>query len=188
MAFPSTLEDLLEANTVAVRSGVKILLGSGPVGFWNGLGTLSWDGVDYLQNHLIQVQEPLYTTGTAASDFTIEMPESADFGITPDVLAQIEGEDYKNATVVVYDFYFDPNTRDLLHVEPMLYGFIDTVDHVFDSGQWKIVGNIETAAIDNHRDGYRAANHEDQQLVYPGDTFFEYAGIVKHEDFDIEFS
>lgn len=187
MAFPSELEDLLDEGRVVVRSLVKIALGSGTVGFWNGIGTLNWDGLDYWQNHLLAVNEPVYSTGTTANEFSIEMPESADFGVTPDILIQIDNEDYKNKPITIYDAYFNPDTLELLHVEPMLYGYVDTVDHVYESGEWKLVGNLETTAVDNHRDGYRAANHEDQQLISAGDTFFEYAGRVKNEFFDISF-
>lgn len=187
MAFPSELEDLLDEGRVIVRGLVKVMLGSGPFGMWNGVGTLNWDGVDYIQNSLLSIEEPVYTTGTQANEFTIEMPESADFGITPDVLAGIDSEDYKNKTIIIYDAYFHPDTLELLHVEPMLYGYVDTIDHVIDDGQFKLRGNLESTAVDNHRDGYRAGNHEDQQLVAPGDTFFEYAGRTKHDYFDISF-
>lgn len=186
MAFPSALEDLLEANTIVVRSGVKFALGTGTYGFWNGPGIITIDSVDYKQNTLIEIDEPVFTTGTAASDFKIQMPESADWGVTPDVLAQIESEDYKGYPVTVYDFYFDPDTRELLHVEPMIYGYIDTVDHVWDENQWKLVGNLVSGAVDNHRDGYRSASHEDQQLISPGDLFLEHAAKTKNEFFDIE--
>lgn len=187
MAFPSDLEDLLDEGNFVLRSLVRADLGSGPFGMWNGLGTLTWDGVDYIQNSLLKINEPPFVTGTTANEFSIEMPESADFGITPDVLAEIDTEDYKNKTIRIYDAYFHPETMELLHVEPMLYGYIDTIDHIFEEGQWKLRGNLESRAVDNHRDGYRAANHEDQQLVYEGDDFFEYAGIVKHQYFDISF-
>jgi len=191
MAFPSELEDLLEAGTFALRSFVKISLPSGTVGFWNGIGTFTYDDgtdeVDYVQNHLLKIDEPVYTTGTSANEFTISMPESADFGITPDILTSIEDEDYKNAPIVISDAYFDPDTRALLHVEPMLAGYVDFIDHVFDGRTLELVAHLESSAIDNHREGYRGANHEDQQLVSAGDTFFEHAARVRHEYFDINF-
>lgn len=187
MAFPTELEDLLEEGRIVIRGLVKIDLPSGTVGFWNGVGTLTYNSVDYLQNHLLRVDEPIYTTGTSANEFAIEMPESADFGLTPDILATIEEEDYKNAAVTIYDAYFHPDTLLLIHVEPMLGGYVDYIDHVFDGRELKLVGHLESSAIDNHREGYRGANHEDQQMVLAGDTFFEHAGRVKHEYFDIEF-
>ena len=186
MAFPSSLTDLLENNQCVVRSLVKFALGTGTYGFWNGSGVLTYNSLDYLQNALISISEPLYTTGTSAADFTIELAESRDFGISPDVMAAIEDEDYKGYPVTVYDAYFDPDTRELLHVEPMIYGYIDTVDHVVDSEGFKLVGNLVTGAIDNHREGYRTASHEDQQLVRAGDLFFEHAAKAKNEYFDIE--
>jgi hypothetical protein len=187
MPFPSELEDLLEEGRIAIRSLIRISLPSGTIGFWNGVGTLTYESVDYVQNHFLRIDEPVFTTGTSANEFLIEMPESADFGITPDILASIEEEDYKNAPILVSDAYFDPDTRALLHVEPMLSGYVDYIDHSFDGTEFKLVGHLESSAIDNHREGYRGANHEDQQLVSPGDTFFEHAARVKHEYFDIEF-
>lgn len=186
MAFPTELEDLLEEGRVVIRSLVKFAIGSGTYGFWNGVGTLPWDGVDYLQNGLISVEEPMFQTGTAASEFKVVMPESRDFGITPDILAQIDSEDYKGYPCTIYDAYFHPDTRELLHVEAMMYGYIDTVDHVFEDKQWQLVGNMITRSLDNHREGYRSASDADQQLIAPGDKFFEYAAVAKSEYFDID--
>lgn len=49
------------------------------------------------------------------------------------------------------------------------------------------MANIRSGAIADQRDGYRTASHEDQQLVSPADRFFQYAGTVRHEYFDITF-
>ncbi|MBX3580840.1 MAG: hypothetical protein KF810_02950 [Rhizobiaceae bacterium] len=188
MAFPSELEDLLDEGRVAIRQLVTYQLGSGTYGFWTGVGTLTIGEIDYVQNHIMTISEPVQATGSAAAVFTIEMPEKPDFEITPDLLTGIENEDYKNKPVVISDAYFDPDTRALLHVEPMVAGYVDTIDHtVDDNGAFTLIVNCMTRAIDNHRDGYRAANHEDQQLVSPGDTFFLHAGRVKNEYFDIRF-
>lgn len=184
MSFPTDLQDLADEGRLAVRSGVHMALGTGTYGFWNGKGTLPYGGVDYWPNSLITVADLVYGLGTAAASFTIELAAKQD--ITPDKLAGIEGEDYKNRPLTIYDFYFHPDTGALLHAEPMAYGFIDTVDHVTQGGERKLIGNILSGAIDNHRDGYRSASHEDQQLVSPGDKIYEHASKTKHEYFDIE--
>ncbi|MFP3649152.1 hypothetical protein, partial [Paraburkholderia sp. SIMBA_054] len=72
-----------------------------------------------------------------------------------------------------------------LHVEPLYYGYVDTIDHVRDERSMKLVIHIETSALDNHKDGYRSASHEDQQIVSPGDRFFQYASLVKTEKHEI---
>ncbi|HEV7255731.1 MAG TPA: hypothetical protein VGN97_21855 [Mesorhizobium sp.] len=182
-----TFEQLIESGRFAVRSLLKVQFGEGTYGFWNGTFDLDWNGLTYRPNQLISVEEPGAGMGMAASGFTVSLPERADFGVTPDILAQIEAMDYKGRPVTVYDAYFDPDTRALVHVEPMIAGYADTIDHVQSAGLRRLVGRAETTALDNHRDGYRSASHEDQQLVSPGDRGFEHASRVKSEHFDIKF-
>lgn len=186
MSFPTALEDLLEANRIAVRSLIKLEFGGATYGFWNGPDTITVEGQDYLPNTLIAVGEPIWSTGTAAMTFTLTLPARADFGLTPDMLSLIEDEDYKGRPVTVSDAYFHPDTRELLHVEPMLYGYIDTIDHTIADGEAALVANVASGALDNHRDGYRSASSADQQLVSAGDLFFDYASLVKNEHFKIK--
>lgn len=190
MSYPSALEDLLEEGRLAVRGLVRFQFGTGTIGFWNGTGTLEYEdfpgaGTEYLANSLLSFSDIPMGMGTAAVPLTIEMPASADFGITPDLLAQIETLDYKGRAVTIYDAYFDPDTRELVHVEALYRGYVDTIDHTVEDGQMKLVANVETSALDNHRDGYRMASHEDQQLVSAGDMFFEHAARVNVERFEI---
>ncbi|MER9624010.1 DUF2163 domain-containing protein [Mesorhizobium sp. M0222] len=187
MAFPTRLQTVLEEGRAVIRSGMKIVCTTGTYGFWNGKGDITVDGQVYWPNSLITVSEPVYGLGTAASAFTVELVAKRDSGLTPDKLALIEAEGYKDAPLSVFDFYFDPDDRSFLHAEPGPYGYVDTIDHSRDSGEKKLVANVRSGAVANHRDGYRTASHEDQQLVSEGDLFFQYASVVKHEHFDIRF-
>lgn len=186
MSFPTRLEQLLDEGRIAIRGMVKFEFGTGTYGLWTGNYELAWGGVTFKPNQLMSVEERSLGTGLEAGSFKIEHPAASDFGVTPDILAGIEQEDYKGRPVTIYEAYFDPDTRELLHVEPLDYGYCDTIDHVTEDGQMKLVGNVLSGAIDNHRDGYRSASHEDQQLVAPGDMGFEHASRVKTEYFDIE--
>lgn len=187
MSFPTRLQELLDEGRVGIRSGIKIACTTGTYGFWNGKAEITVAGLVYWPNALIDVSEPVYGLGTAAATFTATLIAKRDSGLTPDKLLLIENEGYKDAPLNGYDFYFDPDTREFLHAEPGPYGFIDTVDHVRQDGEVKLVANVRSGAIANHRDGYRTASNEDQQLVSPGDKFFQYASTVKHETFDIKF-
>ncbi|MFC3326202.1 hypothetical protein [Mesorhizobium cantuariense] len=187
MTFPTRLQDVLTEGRAVIRSGIKIVCGTGTYGFWNGKGDITVDGLVYWPNTLIEVSEPVYGLGTAASTFTLSLVAKRDSGLTPDKLLLVENETYKDAPVTVFDFYFDPDDRTFLHAEPGAYGFIDTIDHSRDNGEKKLVANVRSGAIANHRDGYRTASHEDQQLVSSGDMFFQYASKVQHETFDISF-
>lgn len=187
MSFPTRLQTVLNEGRAVVRSGMKVVCTTGTYGFWNGKADITIEGQLYWPNTLIEVSEPVYGLGTAASTFSISLVAKRDNGLTPDKLALIEGEGYKDAPVTVYDFYFDPDDRSFLHAEPGAFGFIDTIDHTRDSGNKGLLANVRSGAIANHRDGYRTASHQDQQLVSPGDMIFQYASVVRHEKFDIKF-
>lgn len=188
MTFPTRLQTVISEGRMVVRSLLRLQCGTGIYGFWNGKGDLyvPEHNLTYWPNTLITVSEPVYGMGTAAATFTIELVAKRDSGLTPDKLLLIENEDYKNRPASVFDAWFDPDTRELLHVEPGPYGFIDTVDHVTEAGEKKLVGNIMSAAIANHREGYRTASNEDQQLVAPGDKFFEFASDQTTQYLDIK--
>lgn len=185
MSYPSELEAMFEDGRFAVRGLVRFQFGTGTYGVWNGTGDLVYAGLTYRPNALISVSEIPIGMGMQAVPLTIEMPESADWGVTPDRLATIEDEDYKGRPVTIYDAYFHPDTRELVHVEPLYAGYVDYIDHVVQDGVMKLVGHVETGALDNHRDGYRTASHADQQLVSPGDMFFEHASRVNVETFEV---
>lgn len=188
MAFPTRLQQLLNAGTILMGSGVLFEFGSGRYGFFSGKGTLDFNGVTFKGNSLIQIDEPAFALGTAANPLTMRLPANSDFGLTPDKLLLIENEDYKGRPVTLYDFYFDPDNNAFLHAEATFYGYVDTIDHKEEGGEAYLEASIETAAIDNFREGYRYASHEDQQLVSAGDKFFEHAARLKNEFFNFEFS
>jgi hypothetical protein len=187
MSYPTILQELLDEGRAVVRSAIKFEFGTGTYGVWNGLGNFSYGGVTYIPNHLVTVEISTLGLGTQAVPLTIRMVESPADGITPNSLASIEDEDYKNRPVTLYDLFFHPDTREFLHAEPLQRGYADYIDHVVEGGIAQIVGHIEGRAIDNHREGYRTASHADQQLISAGDMFFEHAGRVRTEYFDIKF-
>lgn len=186
MTFPTRLQTLLDEGRASVRSGARFEFGTGTYGLWNGKGPLTFGALEYWPNSIIEIEEAAQAMGTSAVPLTIKLPAKS--GLTPDRLLEIEQEDYKGRPVIVYDFYFDPDNMraGLLHAEPRFSGYLDTIDHVDSDGEIYLQGNVETLALDNFRDGYRTASHEDQQLVSPGDLFFEYASKVKNEFFDIK--
>jgi len=187
MSVPARVTELLEEGRLAIRGAAKFEFGGGTYGVTTNSAAFTYGGVTYVPNQLIQIEAPAAVLGLEASEITITMPSASDFGLTPDKLAAIEDEDYKGRPVTVYDALFDPDDGSLLYLDPIAYAYLDTIDHVRDGdGEMKLVGNAVSGALDNHRDGHRAASHEDQQLVSPGDMFFEHAGRVKTETFDIE--
>lgn len=178
----------MEEGRIAIRQFIRFDFPGQPVGFWNGPWELNWSGLDYIPNDLIRVEEPDFTTGLEAVDFQIELPQAPGYGVTEATFVQIEAMPYKGIPVTIYEAYFDPDTGALLHVEAMYSGYLDTVDTVLSGGEAKLVANCITDALDNFRESNVSASHEHQQLVSPGDRFFEYAGTVKHETKTVTFN
>lgn len=186
MAFPSRLNTLLDEGRASVRSAARFEFGTGTYGLWTGKGSITYAGLEYWANTIIEIEEATQSVGMSAIPLVIKLPAKS--GLTPDKLLLIEQEDYKNRPMIMFDFYFDPDNMraGLLHAEPRYAGYLDTIDHRNDNGEVYLQANVETLALDNFRDGYRSASHEDQQLVSQGDRILEYASKVKNEYFDIQ--
>lgn len=190
MTVPSRLQELLDEGRLVIRSGIGVLLGSGWYGVCSGKSSITTvvDGFTrtFLPNSVIEVEEAPHGIGNAAMPLKAKLPARLDFGLTPDKLRTIEAEQYKNRPVYFFDFYFDPDTRALIHTLPRFSGYVDTIDHIESDGEFYLQWNAETSALDNFRNGHRTASDEDQQLISAGDRFFQYASTTKHEYFDIE--
>jgi len=189
MAIPTRLQTLLDEGRIVIRSAIGVQLGSGWYGICSGKYELSAtiDGFarTFLPNAVVEVEEAPNAIGNAAAPLKVKVPARLDFGITPDKLRTIESEVYKNKPCYFYDLYIDPDTRAVIHVLPRFDGYIDTIDHVESDTDFYLQFNAETSALDNFRNGYRTASDEDQQLLSAGDRFFQYAGTVDKEYFDI---
>ncbi len=186
MTYPARLQQLLDEGRAVIRGMIRAEFGTGTYPFWNGNYDLPWNGHVYRPNQLIEVNEPSEGMGMAASTFEIKIPAAPELGVTSDQLSLIHEEDYKGRPIFVLEAYFDPDTRALLHVEPLREGMVDTIEERGQGEEAHLLINV-VSGYANHRDGYRSASHEDQQLVSPGDMFFEHAGRVKTEQFNIKF-
>lgn len=190
MPAPARVQQLWEEGRQSVRSLMWIGFVTGDYGLWNGTYELTWNGLTYVPNQLIQVQETDFSLGMEAVEITVDFPIKGDFGITPDILAQMEAMPYKNCPIIIYDAHFDPDTRALLWVDDVnaFHGYIDTVDRIRTAdGEMKLQAKIVSSAVENHRESHRKANHEDQQLISPGDKGLQYAGQTSPEVFNVVF-
>lgn len=188
MTLPTIVQELLDEGRASVRGALRFQLASGHYGLWLG----KWDiyvaahDLTYWPNTVVSVPELTQVLGSGASEFDIVLPIKRDFGLTPDILGQIENEQYKNGIATIYDFYLHPDSGAFLHAEALAYGYIDTIPHELSSGEYTLTCKVMSGAIDNHRESFRTASHADQQLVSPGDRFLENAYQVRTEYFDIE--
>jgi hypothetical protein len=177
MSLSAEVLALYDAGRIATRQMVRIQLGSGIYGFIQRREPLVYVGVTYQPFGLIDVSEIGGGTGTAADGgFTLTLAESPSDGLTPDVLVEIENEDYRDRPVVIYDAHFHPDTSALIQIEPVARGYIDVIEHNTDRDQgFYLTARCEGRQLDYSRRNGRKRTVADQKRRDEGDRFFEHA-------------
>ena len=174
----TAVKNLYNEGRISTRQMIRFQFGSGIYGLIARSEPLTFEGVLYKPFGLIEVSDLGGGTGTTADgSFTLTLAESPDDGLTPEVLIQIEDEDYRDRPVRVMDAHFHPATGELLQVETVARGYLDVVEHTIDQDR----GYIITARCEGRQLFYSSTNDRvrstaDQQRRAPGDKFFEHAG------------
>lgn len=183
MAYPTIVQDLLDEGRIAIRGLMKFQFGTGTYGFAKSDQPIEWNGLTYQPGGVIKVSDLPGGMGTTARQFTIELAESPDDGLTPDVLKTIEQEDYRDRPVTIYDAFFHPDTGALLHVEALRRGYIDQLSHEEDPEEgYKLIADCETRALDYTRTNGRKRNMADQYRRVDGDNFYVNAATTGREE------
>ena len=180
--FAPELLDLLDEGRIAIAGMIRLDLGEGAFGIIQRSAPYTFGGVTYeaFPAGLISVSDIPGSTGTAAHGFAIELSESADDKLTPDVILGIESYDYRDRPVTVYDLYMHPDTGAVL-TDPIAQarGYINAVSHEEDPARGHIaLIECESRAIDYTRTNGRIRSSADQQRRSAGDLFFEHAGTT----------
>ncbi|MEF2073478.1 DUF2163 domain-containing protein [Consotaella aegiceratis] len=180
--LPETVLAKLDAGGIAIRGTILFQFGTGTYPFWNGTQPLTYEGVTYLPGGILEVAAIPGSWGMDAEGLEISLAAAPEDGLTPEVLATIEAEDYHQRPVTISDLYIDPETRQILFREPVYRGTVDVIEHQ-DGPDAKLVVRCESRALDNQREGYRTRSNADQQLIHAGDLFFEHAEVAGKQDY-----
>ncbi|MDM9644462.1 DUF2163 domain-containing protein [Rhizobium sp. S163] len=184
MALSTEVKALYDAGRISTRQMIRVQLGSGIYGFIARREPLVYAGVAYQPFGLIEVSDIGGGTGTAADGgFTLTLAESKQFELTPEILSEIENEDYRDRPVVVYDAHFHPDTMALIQVEPVARGYLDVIEHNADETRgYYLTARCEGRQLDYSRQNGRKRTVADQQRRDPGDRFFEHAATAGRVD------
>jgi hypothetical protein len=182
ITLPTSVLDLLDEGRVSIRGLIRFDFGTGTYGFAKSIAPITYSSLVYQPGGAITVSDLNDDTGLTASQFTVALSASPDDGLTPEVLQTIEAEDYRDRPVTIYDAYFHPDTNEMLFVQVMKRGYVDTIDHIDtqDVG-YTIVANCESRALDYTRINGRKRSDLDQKRRNPGDGFFLFAATRGRE-------
>lgn len=156
---------------------------SGLYGFWRGKGPLVIDGVTYVgAGSLLDLQQLDSGVDLTASAISVKLRAVPETGLSPDVLATIDDEDYKGRPVYISFAYFNRDTGALVTVKRAWQGYVDFIGHEGTIGtDYALNAHLEPRSLDHSRTGIRVRGDADQKLLDPTDRFFEHAATVPQE-------
>ncbi|HLL28587.1 MAG TPA: DUF2163 domain-containing protein [Xanthobacteraceae bacterium] len=174
----------LAAGHIVARGLVLFDFDSGLYGFWDGYGTLTFNGVDYVgAGSLISVDPISMVSDLSAVPLVLRLTAVPNSDLTPDTLATIEGETYHQRPVTIYRAYMDIDTRALISVEKIYRGYLDRIDHDQNiNGNAQLVVNLESKARDNTKHGFRNRDDADQKTIDSNDGGLSHAVMAASLD------
>ncbi|MCL8385575.1 DUF2163 domain-containing protein [Xanthobacter aminoxidans] len=179
-SFNATTLAKLDAGAIVTRGLLLFDFPSGLYGFWDGVGTLTYSGVDYVgAGRLISADAIGLVGDLSASSITLTLSAIPDAGLDPDVLATLEAEVYHQRPVTLSRAYIDPDTRALISVERVFRGYVDQVSHEYTIGGGSVLTcAVESRARDNTRKGWRTRSDADQKRIDASDGGMRHATIA----------
>lgn len=159
-------------------------LPSGLYGFHLGHGPLEVNGQLYVgAGSLIGIEAIGAGIDLAASPLRVTLRAVPESALTPDVLATVDNEAYKNRPVTLSLAYFNRATGAVANVYRWWSGYVDTIQHNEQiGGEYVLTATLEPRSLDHSRRGFRMRSDADQKLLDPTDRFFEHAATTPSEE------
>jgi len=182
-AFTPATTTALEGGRIIDRGMILFDLGSGLYGFWTGVGTFTFETVNYVgSGSLIQVDGIKQSTGLGAVQVVARLTAIENSALTPDTLASIESEVYHQRPCTIMTAYFNADTYVLLSVEVEYRGYVDRIVHTESiDGQAVLEVHLESKFRDHQRTGYRVRSDHDQKRILSTDNGLRHVTSVSHE-------
>lgn len=199
MALTLTADQIayLRSNGVALRTLLDFYLDSGRFSFWDGDEEWTFDATDYVPvADLVSVDAIRMGTDLGAEGVQIVLNGSKLQEASPDPLdpgalfGTITTENYQQRRMEIRYAFFNALTGALLFTKRRFAGLIETIRQVetIDDGgaaQSLLVVNCESIARRYGKRVGRTRSHEDQQEIWPGDTFFKFTADTVASQGDI---
>jgi hypothetical protein len=181
----TALKTRLDAGRIIKSDLVLFDFPSGLWGFFYGSGTFTYNSVTYIgAGAMFEIDAIGGVSDGSAVQLDIKLNANAAKGLTMTVLATIEQEIYAGRPVTISRGYFDADTYELISVEVIYRGYIDTIEHVESDGEGQlgaqnpgegyIVAHVESRSLDLGRSGWRRRSDSDQRSLAANDGSLRY--------------
>lgn len=169
----AAMEAALEADIIYPIYFFEIGFATASLNLWTGFGDRTWDAKTWAGvGWILGMSEVEETSETKATTFTIGMPANAA------VIAIALAEFRKNKPATVWQGLL--SSAGALIDTPIVIasGLTDLSEIDTDPGKPAIRISCESRFADLERARVRRFTHEDHQIDYPGDRFFEHVGSL----------
>lgn len=174
--LPTGYAALTEADTFYPVMLVELDWSTGAVRVWTGYGEISWNGNTYYGVGDLGGISPIgESNNLGANGVTLTLS-----GVPSDAIAEALTGDSQGRSGKVW--IASLSRSGAFQADPYLIfdGLID-VTGIDDSGETATISvSLEKELIDR-RSQSRRSTHEDQQIDYPGDLFFEYVAGLQNK-------
>lgn len=166
------------------RDAILFDFAEGTYGFWWGEGEFPWNGIDFVgAGRMLQIETISIGSDGAPTEIRVTLSAIPNSELTPDVLGSIEAYTYHLRSVLLYRFYFDPDTGALVGTGPVVQfrGYIDQIPHRDEpDGAYALEAILVSKSVDYRKAGQRQRGNEQQALLNGGSTdlFFEHAATA----------
>jgi hypothetical protein len=167
----STVLVNIAAGFSSERLMVRLDLGSGSTGFWQGDDPLAYNGVTYNGFSSMLEMDPFDEGSEFASQACVVRLRAVPVQfLTPDRIASIEAEQYHQRPAIVTIAHLNPDTRSVLFFEQIFSGRIDQITHVQGDTEYTLEARLESLARDYTAAGHREQSYADQLALDGTDT------------------
>lgn len=168
------------AGAVRLAYLVDLILDSGALYFWTGLGSLSYGGNTYTgTGNLGSVSAIEESAEVRASGIRLQLS-----GIASSLISIVLGEHLQGRTARVYIAFFDSNWTMVGTPATLFVGRIDQPE-IDDTGETCVIElSVENRLIDFERPGeVRTYTDQDQQRYFSGDRGFQFIEALQEAEF-----
>lgn len=176
-SLPTGYAALTEAKSFAPVFLVELQWPTGTVNFWNGYGTISWDSKTWTgTGHLGGISQIGESRDMTANGVVLSLS-----GIPSELIANALEDDAQGQTAKIWLGALTAAGAFAADPYQIFEGVIDVCPFQDNGDTATITVQLEKELIDR-RVNERRYTHEDQQIDYAGDMFFEFvAGLQDKE-------
>lgn len=151
---------------------------SGAVNLWNGIGTLTYGGKNYIgAGNLLQVQPVSESAELRANGTSVSLS-----GINNTLVQLAKDEDYQGRELVVKLGAMDENNDVIADPVIMFSGFMDTMVLTESGDTSSIKIDVENKLIQMERASVRRYTDNDQKIDYPDDNGFSFVAKIQDRE------